>query len=101
MDTEKYTKVLTGVIQGSNTKLETGETTLVIWNNEEHLSEWLTGTNDSTKEVRIVTVDSESLPQIKSKEYDNKDVSMVALCFSNNDDYSDIDFVYYLTVKPN
>lgn len=102
MNTEQYTKLLKNIIYVSGTKLEPNMTTLVIWNNEEHLNGWLSRTSNSNiSDVRIVTVDSSSLPQIKpSDEYKDLGMAMVALVFSNNDDYSDMDLVYYLTVKP-
>ncbi|MCJ7637109.1 MAG: hypothetical protein MUO21_06425 [Nitrososphaeraceae archaeon] len=96
-----YRKVLSTVIQASETKLEAKKTTIIIWNDDQHLNEWLTG-SPTSNDIRILSIESEILPMIKAPEGVNPDeAAFIALGFGVDEDYKDLKVIYYLTVKPN
>lgn len=102
MSTEVYKQIINKIVSVADIRIEANNTVLLIWNNDLHLNEWISGTNPTTSNVRIVTVDSSFFPDIKpSDEYNGEQLGIVAMGFSTMVDYSDFTVLFYVTVRPN
>ena|SRR6185503_1771362 len=94
-----YRKILTAVINSSQTPLTHGETIVCIWNNEEHLREWALCQNVHSESVRLVRLPSAFMPMLSTGNEKREDVCIIALGLGTQKDYSDTRCIFHMITK--
>lgn len=69
-----------------------------VWKDEAHLKVWTNAENGEGEPCKILTGESEKMPQLP---IDNKDKVIIAgICLAQKLDFSDLKLSFYLVVAP-
>ena len=87
----KYANLLS-YIASNSTGATNGKTILGIWDDQEHLNDWLEMKKDDVKGCKVITVPSRLLPIEIDANKD--DVIIIGIAIGKKEDYSDVVLVY-------
>lgn len=96
-----YKELLTEIIIYRKIPIVHGKAIIIIWKNEQHLEEWVKAEIAASDDIRIATLPLNQIRLFRIKEEDEDKVCVIALAFGIEENYSDTNCIYHMTVKNN
>lgn len=90
----RYIEVLKTALMRSEAPINDGETITFIWNNEKHFEQW-ENLRPESEPLRIMRAPS----QYSKFDHDIDNATIVVMAYSTEEDYSDLDIIFYMLVK--
>ena len=96
-----YQQILTTVAAASQIPIAYGETIVFIWNNLEHLQEWVSCKKSNSGSIRIARLPSFFMSMLDTGNHRREDVCILAIGLGTQEDYSDTRCLFHMVIKEN